>query len=426
MRLTFLFLLLAATAAEAAPDASAYDLAVVRVVTTFEPVSDEGAASAGGSGFFINNRYIVTNHHVVDSSRSASGLFILSSGSTDPLPVTLLWSDAGLDLALLDAAGRMSGSSLELAGENPSVGMEVFAVGYPGSADAVLPSIAARTTLTDGILSKAPFDAQWGVGGGGRRALVLQHTAAISPGNSGGALLDTCGGVLGVNTSGGTSDVRDADGNVVGATSTQGIFFALSASELRSVLDQLGVSYSVAEACRATSTLAPIGLAFSPSATVHPLTIAVLVAILAAVTVLLFRRPRQVVATTAGRSVSAVAGALEAVSVQDAGVRGSVRFAGLDGSPDLGLSTEALVRAPHGLSVGRHPGLVDRPLDIQRLSRRHFRISIHRGRAFVEDLNSANGTFVNGTRLEPYRGRQLRTGDVIDAGEGHWQFNAPE
>ena len=411
--------LLSAVIANAAPDASTYEPAVVRVVAASE--SADGLVIGIGSGFFINDRHVVTNHHVIADTRlpsNRSALFIVLSGSDEPLPVTVIWADEGLDLALLEYAGGARAGALVLAGDDPAGGMDVYAVGYPGSADVVLPG-AAQSTLTDGILSKLPFEAQWSASGSDL-ALVLQHTAAINPGNSGGPLIDACGRVFGVNTSGGVSEVRDSAGNVVGATAAQGIFFALHVSELMLPLDRLGVSYTVAEACDAGGLILPSGS--SASAAPHPITITLLAGILLATTVLLFRRPRQMVAARAGQSAAAVAGAVAALSSRAATADGAVRFTGGDGVPDLTLDAGLLRRVPHGLSMGRQPDLVDRPLGVKGLSRRHFRVSLHRGRTFVEDLNSTNGTFVNGKRLTPYHGRQMRAGDVVRAGEGHWRF----
>lgn len=409
---------LLATVALAAPDTSTYERAVVRVVAASASAGDLAVAS--GSGFFINDRLVVTNQHVVAGAGPASDqpeLFIVPSGGEEPLPVSVLWSDETLDLALLEYGGGAPHGALALGNGDLRAGSVVYAVGYPGPADAVVQG-PSQSTLTDGILSRLPFEARWGTVGSGL-ALVLQHTADINPGNSGGPLLDACGGVLGVNTGGGVSNVRDADGNVVGATTAQGIFFALHVSELIPVLDDIGARYDEAAMCdggtsfpaETVSTAAP-----------HPLTIALLASILLGVTVLLFRRPRQAVAAGAGRSVAALADAVGAASVRRTAPDGTVKFSGRDGAPDLALHADVLRHARHGISIGRHPSLVDRPLQVEGLSRRHFRVSAHRGRLFVEDLNSTNGTFVNETRLRPYHGRQLRTGDVVSAGDGRWRF----
>ena len=411
-------LLLAAATAGAAPDTFTYEHAVVRVVAA--SASADGLAVASGSGFFVNDRHVVTNQHVVAVAGEAGdqpALFIVLSGGEEPLPVTVVWSDETLDLALLAYRGGAPHSVLALGGGDLPAGAAVYAVGYTGQADAVV-SGPSHSTLTDGILSRLPYEARWGTVGSGL-ALVLQHTADINPGSSGGPLLDACGGVLGVNTGGSVSNVRDAEGNVIGATTAQGIFFALHVSELMPVLDGIGARYDVAAMCDGGATFPAETVS---AAAPHPLTIALLAGILLGITALLFRRPRQAVAAGAGRSVRALADALGAVSVKGAAPGGTVRFSGRDGTPDLALDAGALRRARYGISVGRHPNLVDRPLQVDGLSRRHFRVSAYRGRLFVEDLNSTNGTSVNGTRLQPYHGRQLKAGDVVSAGDGRWRF----
>jgi two-component system, cell cycle response regulator len=62
--------------------------------------------------------------------------------------------------------------------------------------------------------------------------------------------------------------------------------------------------------------------------------------------------------------------------------------------------------------IGRHP---DNPVcvDDQGLSRQHVRIRHDGQRAFVEDLNSSNGTFVNGMRITS---QELRNGDTLQLG----------
>ena len=223
--------------AAAAPDSSTYDRAVVRVVAQ----STGGEILGTASGFFVDQRHVVTNHHVVAGGELPPNplISIVLADGRDWLPVSVRWTDEGLDLAVLEAPPAKDRSSLALRLTEPARGVDVYAVGYPGSADRASGDVL-QSTLTDGILSKPPFEVQWGMPGSGL-AQILQHTAAISPGSSGGPLLDACGNALGVNTSGGLSEVHDATGNVIGATTAQGIFFALDASELARALDRFGV-----------------------------------------------------------------------------------------------------------------------------------------------------------------------------------------
>ena len=364
-----------------------------------------------GSGFFVNDTHIVTNEHVVAAARSPGGLFISFAGSSARLPVTLVSANPQLDLAVLAYEGRESRASLTIADPEPVRGAETFALGFPGAADWDAMGSTPSSTLTSGIVSRPPFQAQW-ARDGTAVARVLQHTAPINPGSSGGPLVNACGQVIGVNTASGQTELRDPDGNVVATGAAQGIFFALTASELTAELRRLGVEHGVAGGCEPVS-----------AGTGWLLSLAILLLLGATAFVLRNRlsRPRQ----AAVRASPAVSPTAESVRpVQHPPQPPPLRLLGRGGAPDLGLDAAQLASARHGISVGRNQGLVDRALNDPALSRRHFRISLESGRLFVEDLGSTGGTLVNGTRLKPYHARRLEHGDTVHAGKGEWRFDA--
>ena len=406
-----------------APDSSTYDRAVVRVVAQ----STGGEILGTGSGFFVDERHVVTNHHVVAGGELPPNplISIVLADGRDWLPVSVRWTDEALDLAVLEAPTAQNRSSLALRLTEPARSVDVYAVGYPGSADRASGDVL-QSTLTDGILSKPPFEAQWGMPGSGLTQ-ILQHTAAISPGSSGGPLLDTCGNALGVNTSGGLSEVLDASGNVIGATTAQGIFFAIDASELARALDRSGVRYATGACGAGGRQPSRTASAVWPGAlNVYLWLIGLLAATVVGALLLYMRSRRTAVAASAGsgptRNLASVAAPTDHVrAAPNSTVRGgTVRLAGHGGTQHLTVDTAELRRSAHGQSFGRLAELVDRPLAVEGLSRRHFRISMDRGRTWLEDLNSTNGTFVNGERLVPYRARQLRAADEIAAGAGRW------
>src|SRR5262245_58916925 len=136
-----------------------------------------------GSGFIIDaDGYIVTNHHVVEGSKTIE--VQLADGRT--FQPKVIGSDAETDLALLkiDATGLPMipmGSSSALKVAEP-----VMAIGNPFGFD---------HTVTVGIVS--------GVGrfiGQGRFDDFIQTDAAINPGNSGGPLINTRGEAVGINS----------------------------------------------------------------------------------------------------------------------------------------------------------------------------------------------------------------------------------
>ncbi|MEX0784981.1 MAG: S1C family serine protease [Dehalococcoidia bacterium] len=134
----------------------------------------------GGTAFFIENRHLLTNRHVVGGYSQV--VIELADGTR--LQAAVVSLSETLDLAVLrvsEDAPRVLvwGSTNDL-----QAGQDVFAVGYPFDA-------RGQPVVTKGIVSRV------GVSGG--EALV-QTDAALNPGNSGGPLLTACGQVVGVNT----------------------------------------------------------------------------------------------------------------------------------------------------------------------------------------------------------------------------------
>lgn len=91
--------------------------------------------------------------------------------------------------------------------------------------------------------------------------------------------------------------------------------------------------------------------------------------------------------------------------------------ADLDGNPvNLFLSEETLWQIHPGLTIGRHRMLCDLVLDDETVSRRHLRVSRQGEELLVEDLNSLNGTFLDGARLEPFEPVRFAAGQTLVVG----------
>jgi hypothetical protein len=75
------------------------------------------------------------------------------------------------------------------------------------------------------------------------------------------------------------------------------------------------------------------------------------------------------------------------------------------------------IRVRSEVTLGRpgQPGVV--ALDDARVSRRHTHLRIHQDALLIRDLDSRNGTRVNGTALAPGEERPLRAGDIIEIGD---------
>ena len=80
-----------------------------------------------------------------------------------------------------------------------------------------------------------------------------------------------------------------------------------------------------------------------------------------------------------------------------------------------------------GLSLGRHPNLVDEVVEDETVSRRHLRIVAKGDKFYVEDLHSLNGTFLNGKRLKkPFKPTWLTYGDEVALGNLVFVASEPE
>jgi putative serine protease PepD len=145
-------------------------------------------ATRVGTGFVLEEGYILTNYHVVADAKMT---LVLQAGKS--IDATVIGIDPTLDVALLRPwSNSPIGPPLEFADSaEPQIGQQTFAIGFP---------LGLGKSISSGIVS--------GVGRVLRSTTsswlspYLQTDAAISPGNSGGPLVDSCGQVIGMITSG--------------------------------------------------------------------------------------------------------------------------------------------------------------------------------------------------------------------------------
>ncbi|NLG55275.1 MAG: trypsin-like serine protease, partial [Rhodococcus sp.] len=168
--------------------------AVLPAVVSIQVAS--GQQGSTGSGVVIDGKgYIVTNNHVISSAATApdnSTISVIFSDGTKT-QAHIVGRDIKMDLAVL----KVEADNLTVAelgkSEDVRVGDDVVAVGSP---------LGLSKTVTAGIVSALNRPVRLAGQGTDTNAVIdaVQTDASINHGNSGGALVDGAGRVIGINT----------------------------------------------------------------------------------------------------------------------------------------------------------------------------------------------------------------------------------
>ena len=168
------------------------------VNSTVTILTDDGQ----GSGFFVAPNIIATNYHVVEGATNAS--CILNNSDIEYKIDGYVGVDESVDLILLKVS-TLNKPAIKFSVTTASIGQKVYVIGSPQG----LPA-----TISDGIISgMRDFDG----------IKLLQMTAPISPGSSGGPVLNSNGELIGIS--------------VLQRTDGQNLNFAIPKSYLQILLD---------------------------------------------------------------------------------------------------------------------------------------------------------------------------------------------
>lgn len=182
--------------------------ATVQILADGEIRNFEGSTSfhGSGSGFVLDrDGHIVTNNHVVTG---AGALRVRIGGvKDDEYPAKVVGVNECSDLAVIQLTEKVDAPTLGWSDRAPEPPLAVYTAGFPLG--------DPEFTMTKGIVSKASAagDTSWA---SVRR--VIEHDAAIQPGNSGGPLVDETGRVVAVNYAGGNPGTGTAQYYAISAT----------------------------------------------------------------------------------------------------------------------------------------------------------------------------------------------------------------
>jgi S1-C subfamily serine protease len=193
--------------------------------------------SRAGSGFLVSGRRLVaTSNHVVESGRDFRLGFLDSKGRAHWARASLRAADPAKDLAILESSEDIDGEPLILGDYEPEWAGDVYAMGFPVAADEGVIDASSfraggssflRPSVVKGIVSRVLDNPSI--------TARMQHQAPISPGYSGGPLVDRCGAVVGVSNSHHKTDT--------------GLSYAVLGSDLARLARRRHIPVKVARAC---------------------------------------------------------------------------------------------------------------------------------------------------------------------------------
>lgn len=379
------------------------DLAHVEKATVLLAIADKDGEFVGhGTGFLITDQgHFVTNEHVIDG---AEKIAVFGVGIPKGVLARVIWADKKLDLAIVKTEEDVSSiGPITLFSRAPPQAIDVYAYGYPGTQFEHMRifsevSLEGPPTTTKGIISRT-FK-------GSEKGLLIQHSSEIRRGNSGGPLVNKCGHVVGINTFGWSADEEGQD------------YFAVSSTELIEKIGSRIPGMGFSDQCdngiaegRSSATASEAIVSDIPS-DIDSKTFFVAIALLAslAVIVVSIQRSHEKHARVAG-----VTSVNEPPRTASDGASVLLQLSGFDqyGKP-LSLSvTEGSVLEKRGYVLGRSLSFSDLAINHKRLSRAHVWITRDRGQVLAADLNSTNGTYLNGRRLRSFETAQISPGDEL-------------
>lgn len=186
---------------------------VVSVIST----TAEGTGS--GSGVIMSkDGYIITNNHVVDGAQSVS---VQLSDDTS-LDAEIIGTDEQTDLAVIKVTPTSDLTAAEFGDSDElEPGEYAYAIGSPGG-------VQFANTITGGRISAINRDLTVN----DRVMTLIQTDASINNGNSGGALINKYGQVVGITSA-------KLSGNAFGSATVEGMGFAIPINTAKDIVDEL-------------------------------------------------------------------------------------------------------------------------------------------------------------------------------------------
>ncbi|WP_410631691.1 S1C family serine protease [Amycolatopsis sp. cmx-4-83] len=218
-------------------DVSGVAAKVTPSVVQINVTTDQGEAIGSGVILTADGR-ILTNAHVVDGARNV----VITTSDGKKYQASVVGADTKADIAVVQAQNA-SGLTAATLGDSSKlvVGQSVVAIGSPGG---------LQNTVTTGIVSalnrnlsdigegqqqqQSPFSRTSNQAESSPSYTAIQTDASINQGNSGGALVDAQGNVIGIN-----SALYSPSASANGSAGSVGIGFAIPINDAKKIVDQI-------------------------------------------------------------------------------------------------------------------------------------------------------------------------------------------
>jgi putative serine protease PepD len=218
-------------------DVSGVAAKVTPSVVQINVTTDQGEAIGSGVILTADGR-ILTNAHVVDGAQNV----VVTTSDGTKYQASVVGADTKADIAVVQAKNASGLTAASLGDSSKlAVGQEVIAIGSPGG---------LQNTVTTGIVSalnrnlsdigggeqqqQSPFNRTSNQTSDSPSYTAIQTDASINQGNSGGALVDANGNVIGIN-----SALYSPAASANGSAGSVGIGFAIPINDAKKIVDQI-------------------------------------------------------------------------------------------------------------------------------------------------------------------------------------------
>ena len=385
------------------------DKSVVRIgVFNDEKLIGQGTGFVAGSGGIV-----ATNYHVIEGGKR---FVILSKHAPSGRRFIgkVIWASPEYDLALLSAPG-LDAAQLIFAEKIPKKGAVVTTIGYPGAADVNFTESTSNfteSTITQGIIGRI---VNGSYSQAEKKQNIIQHSAAVNSGNSGGPLIDTCGRVVGVNTAKALGQILGNKEIGASVNQTDGIYFASHVQVLLGALKTNGVNISSSADDCVPDNIASAQFP-SPSKNDEYFPLGIIAALCAAFGALYIaaRKPTVISETFTQYKRRKPE---EHKDIVESDKSSSWVISGYTTSgQSIELNINLTLSRPTITIIGRDSSRCQLVVDDPTISRQHAKLFVQDRELYLSDLGSTNGTWLDGQQIRS-SSKILKNGQTIVLGK---------